>query len=140
MVKVIYTADYRTASQSTAAYGVPIVEIHHIERHVHGNGIAIKVWGEMKIAAKERVYAREMGLNTLQVLLLTTETGMHGLIHPQKYIYNKGQLDNYASIDILGPSAAPYEYYAAGRRQAQEVPSTLPVNGSIWLNFHALGE
>lgn len=138
MVKVIYTADVRTSTEG--GYGVPVIEIHHIERHVHGNGIAIKVWGEMKIAAKERVFARELGLNTLQVLLLTTETGAHALFHPQKYVYNKGQNDNYASIDILGPSAAPYEYTANARVQAQEVPSTLPDDGSVWLNFMALGE
>jgi len=44
----------------------PLIHIHRIERTVHGNGIGIKVFGEMLIAAKEFVYARELKLNTIQ--------------------------------------------------------------------------
>ena len=106
----------------------PRVEIHHIERHVHGNGVVVKVWGEMKIAAKEYVYARELGLNTVQVLLLTPDTGVHTLYHPQTYIYNKGEYDNYASVDIFDDSGTEI---TAGNG---------PEDGSIWLNFMALGE
>jgi len=108
----------------------PLIHIHHIERVVHGNGIAIKVYGEMKIAAGEYVYARELKLNTLEVLLLTPEVNRNngtGYM-AQKYIHNKGELDNYASIDI---------YSHDGTFQA---PGTGPIDGSIWLNFEAVGE
>ena len=117
----------------------PLIHIHYVERTVHGNGIAIKVWGEMKIAAKEYVYARELKLNTLQVLLLTPETGDHHLYTVQKYIYHKGEYDNYASVDIW--SAAGYEMLASGRGQSEiSAPNTLPSDGSIWLNFCVIGE
>lgn len=108
----------------------PLIHIHYIERTVHGNGIAIKVYGEMKIAAGEYVYARELKLNTLQVLLLTPELDTNNTIGymAQKYVHNKGELDNYASIDI---------YADDGTWQA---PGTGPTDGSIWLNFLALGE
>lgn len=140
MVRTIYTADFRTHDQSGLGYGVPVVQIHHIERHVHGNGIAIHIWGEMKIAAKERVYAREMGLNTLQVLLLTPETGAHYPFTVSKYIHNKGELDNYASIDIFSGDSTWYEMMSSGRLQSSGAPTALPADGSIWLNFEALGE
>jgi len=117
----------------------PLIHIHYIERTVHGNGIAIKVWGEMKIAAKEYVYARELKLNTFQNLPLTTETGDHHLYTVQKYIYHKGEYDNYASVDIW--SAAGYEMLASGRDQSETpAPNTLPSDGSIWLNFCVIGE
>ena len=106
----------------------PQVQIHHIERYVHGNGIAVKVWGEMKIAAKEIVYAREMKLNTIQVLLLTTLTGTHTLYHPQKWVYNKGEYDNYASIDIFDDAGS------------EITAGSGPEDGSVWLDFMALGE
>lgn len=108
----------------------PLIHIHFIERAVHGNGIAIKVYGEMKIAAKEYVYARELKLNTIEVLLLTTETGVHRLLHPQKWVYNKGSYDNYASVDIFDDAG---NEITAGHANA-------PSDGSVWLNFMALGE
>jgi hypothetical protein len=92
----------------------------------------------MKIAAKEYVYARELKLNTIEVLNLTPETGDHHLYHVQKYIYNKGEYDNYASVDIF--SADGYEMIAGGRSSSISAASTLPEDGSIWLNFVALGE
>ena len=116
----------------------PLIHIHFIERVVHGNGIAIKVWGEMKIAAKEYVYARELKLNTIEGLLLTPLTGDHHLYTAQTYIYNKGEYDNYASVDIW--SATGYEMVASGRVGEISAASSLPEDGSIWLNFVALGE
>jgi hypothetical protein len=117
----------------------PLIHIHYIERTVHGNGIAIKVYGEMKVAAKEYVYARELKLNTIEVLLLTPMTGDHHLYHVQKYVYNKGEYDNYASVDIF--SAEAYEMIASGRSQSSiSAASSLPEDGSIWLDFIALGE
>jgi len=107
----------------------PLIHIHYIERVVHGNGIAIKVYGEMKIAAKEYVYARELKLNTLQVLLLTPETGTHahGYI-AHNYIHHKGEYDNYASIDVFDDTGTEVTAGAG------------PSDGSIWLNFIAIGE
>lgn len=137
MVQVIKTWETRTETE--AGYGVPLIHVHLVERHVHGNAIAIKVWGEMKIAAKERVYARELKLNTLQVLLLTPETGIHYPFTATKWIYHKGEYDNYASIDIFAPSAA-YQYEGKERSGELSPPATLPNDGSIWLNFIALGE
>lgn len=118
----------------------PLIHIHSVERTIHGNGISIKVYGEMKIAAKEIVYARELKLNTLQVLLLTPETGAHYPFHVQKYIYHKGELDNYASVDIFSFDTG-YEM-PSGTRQLTGIthPSALPSDGSLWLNFIALGE
>jgi hypothetical protein len=116
----------------------PLIHIHYIERTVHGNGIAIKVYGEMKVAAKEYVYAREMKLNTIEVLNLTPMTGDHHLYHVQKYVHNKGEYDNYASIDIF--SADGYEMLASGRSSSISAASSLPEDGSIWLDFMALGE
>jgi hypothetical protein len=117
----------------------PLIHIHFIERTVHGNGIAIKVYGEMKIAAKEYVYARELKLNTIEVLLLTPHTGDHHLYTVQKWIYNKGEYDNYASIDIF--SAAGYEMLSGENRAVSvSAASSLPEDGSIWLDFIALGE
>jgi len=114
--------------------GTPEIHIHSVERHIHGNGIKIMVHGEIKIAAGEIVYARELKLNTLDVLKLTPEVSRvaagrtpHGYI-PQKWIYRKGEYDNFASIDV---------YDDAGTWQG---PGTGPSDGSIWLDFNAKGE
>ena len=117
--------------------GTPLVHIHLIERTIHGNHVAVKVWGEMKIAGKEVVFARELKLKTLQVLLLTTEHGTHSLYTASKNIYHKGELDNYASIDIF--SADAYEM-TAGSYTDVDISSELPYDGSLWLNFVAMGE
>lgn len=110
--------------------GMPQVQIHFDHRDVGGNGIAVRVYGEMKIACYERVWARELGLKTLQVLVLTPELGFNDGIGymAQKYVYHKGEYDNYASIDIYDDAS---EAQSAG---------VAPVDGSIWLDFIALGE
>ena len=54
-----------------------LIHIHNVRREVHGNGVVIKVYGEMKLHAGQYVYAREMKLNTLQVLLLTPELNLN---------------------------------------------------------------
>ena len=137
MVQVVRTCDTRSAAE--AAFGVPLVHIHDVERHVHGNSIVVKVWGQMKIAAKERIYARELKMNTLQILMLTVDDIQYPLV-PVKWIYHKGEYDNYASIDILGPRNA-YQFPAgADARQDIAAIEELPYDGSIWLNFMALGE
>lgn len=126
MVEVVYTSHDDHANYGG---GQPLVHIHHIERVVHGNSIAIKVYGEMKIAAGERVWAKELKLNTIQTLNLTAETPRNtGRSYiPQKHIYHKGEYDNWASIEI---------YDDAGTWQGA---GTGPYDGSHWLNFEALG-
>lgn len=110
----------------------PLVHIHFIERHVAGNGTAVTVYGELKIAAKEYIYAREFKLKTIQVLSLTSETGTHTAYHPQKYIHAKGEWDNYASIDIFTVTTGSVTEMTAGTG-----PTT---DGSLWLDFIAIGE
>ena len=106
----------------------PRIEVHHERREMHGNGIAVRIYGELKIAAHEVVYAYEMGLNTLQVLSLTVEGGNHTGYTVKKWIYHKGEYDNYASIDIIDTSGT---CITAGNG---------PDDGSVWLDFIALGE
>ena len=120
--------------------GQPLIHIHLVERTIHGNHVAVKIWGEMKIAAKEVVFARELKLKTLQVLLLTPEAGWHAPTTVAKNIYHKGELDNYASIDILAVDTNGYEYTAGTRVGGITIPTSLPYDGSLWLNFMALGE
>lgn len=110
----------------------PLIHIHFIERVVHGNGIGVKVYGEMKVGAGEIVYARELKLNTLEVLTLTPEYGKQtsGYL-AAKWIYNKGEYDNYASIDV---------WDTAGHRIIPGSAYAPEADGSIWLNFCALGE
>lgn len=128
MVEVIQGSESEHADYGG---GHPLIHIHKIDRFVHGNGIGIAVYGEMKLAAGEAVFARELMLNTLQVLLLTPEVPMNdndlGYM-AQKFVYNKGLYGNYASIDV---------YDDAGTWQA---PGTGPTDGSIWLDFLAHGE
>ena len=106
----------------------PLIHIHYIDRPVQGRGISVRVYGKMKIAAKEYVYARELKLNTIEVLVLTPETGTHTGYLVQKWVYNPGEYDNYASVDIFDTGGTEI---TAGRG---------PEDGSIWLDFIALGE
>lgn len=128
MVEVIQT-DYR--DHMYYGGGAPLVHIHHIKRDIFGNGIAVVVYGEMKIAATERIWARELELKTLQVLVLTPEycgRPANGYF-ADKYIYRKGEFNNYASIDIWSGAGALQPAGTSGLE-----------DGSIWLNFIALGE
>jgi len=119
--------------------GHPLIHIHLVERTIHGNHVAVKVWGEMLLAGKEVVFARELKLKTLQVLLLTPEHGTHNMYTASKNIYHKGELDNYASIDVFAAATA-YEMIAHDRVGTIAAPAELPYDGSIWLNFVAIGE
>ncbi len=127
MVQVIHVV--RTADDIGYPGYSPLIHIHHVERSVFGNGIAIHIYGEMRIAAKEVVYARELMLNTIQTLTLTPETGTHTPYHAQKYIYHKGEFGNYASVDIFTVVDGVELAVDAG-----------PDEGSVWLDFEALGE
>lgn len=135
MVQVIQRSESEHASYGG---GHPLIHVHFVERFVHGNGIGIKVYGEVRMAAKEVVFARELKLNTIEVLNLTAETGDHHLYNVQKYIYHKGEYDNYASVDIW--SADGYEMTAGTRVGSVSAATTLPEDGSIWLDFMAVGE
>ena len=134
MVQVVIPPDVHggyAGPVSTGGTGPkPLIHIHSVQRHIHGNGIKVTVYGEMKIASGMYVYARELKLNTLQVMLLTPELNLNnGLGYmAQKFIYHKGELDNYASISIFDDASA------------EQSPGTGPVDGSIWLDFVAIGE
>lgn len=143
MVVVIQGSDMRDGSTTIGpgtprGQGTPLVHIHLVERTIHGNHVAVKIWGDLKIAAKEIIYARELKLKTLQVLLLTPEHGVHQMFVPSKNIYHKGELDNYASIDVF--SATANELVIDGGAVSTLIASTGPTDGSIWLNFVAIGE
>ena len=130
MVEVIQTLAVDHASASGYGGGRPLIHIYGIERHVHGNGVYGKVYGEMKIAAGERVWAHELKANSIEVLTLTPELDRndgHGYM-AQKYINHKGEYNNYASIDI---------YDDAGEFQSSSVGR---IDGSIWLDFIAKTE
>lgn len=140
MVEVILA---NAADHTYYGGGVPLIHIHSIKREVFGNEISLWVAGEIKIAAKEVVFAKELKLNTIQWLVLTPEAGNHVPYIVNKWIYHKGQYDNYASIDIFAPTAG-YELRAGTRTQTAtptvSSSSTLPYDGSLWLNFVAGGE
>lgn len=122
MVEVIQTL---AANHVLYGGGAPLIHIYGIERHVHGNGVWLVVYGEMKIAAGERVWASELKTNSIEVLVLTCEMNRndgHGYI-AQKYIHQKGAYENYASIDI---------YDDLGVFKARGLG---PIDGSIWLDF-----
>lgn len=129
MVQVIVTKDYRVEGDlGYANNAFPLIHIHSVRRHIHGNEVSITIKGDLRIAAKEVVYARDLKLNTIQTLQLTTETGEHTLYHPQKYIHAKGEYDNYASVDIFGHD------------DTEITAGSGPDEGSVWLDFEALGE
>lgn len=108
----------------------PLIHIHKVDRDVHGNGIDIKIYGEMQIAAGSYVYARELKLNTLEVLALTPMIPLNnGLGYmAQQWTTSKGLYDNYASIDIYDDASV------------WQTPGTGPSDGSVWLSFIAEGE
>ncbi len=128
MVQVIHRE--RTVGDHGYPGYSPLIHIHHVKRDVFGNGIAIHIYGEMRIAAGEYVYARELKLNTIQVMNLTPELPANdGLGYiAQKNIYHKGEYENYASIDIYDDAST------------WQGPGVGPSNGSVWLDFEALGE
>ena len=137
----VYVSRY--ADHTDYGGGQPLIHIHSIKREVFGNEISLWVAGEIKIAAKEVVFAKELKMNTIQWLVLTPEAGDHVPYIVSKWIYRKGYYGNYASIDIFAPTAG-YELRAGTRSQTPTPTiggsSTLPYDGSLWLNFVAGGE
>jgi hypothetical protein len=139
MVEVIHIAhvDPNAASTVPGPYSLlngktmsPRVEIQAIERLTSGYSNVIKVYGEIKIAARECVLASELKLSTIRMILLTPENtlGNGGEWASKVYIRQKGQMDNWASIDI---------YDSAG---VEITAGAGPDTGSVWLGFLALGE
>ena len=126
MVEVIITrgSDHTGASQGG---GNPLIHIYGVERNVTGSGVYGIVYGNMKIAAGERVWAHELKGNSIETLVLTPELNLNnGLGYmAQKYISQPGAYNNYASIDIYD-DASVWENAGTG-----------PVDGSIWLDFVA---
>jgi len=126
MVEVIITrgSDHTGSSQGG---GNPLIHIYKVDRIVKGSGVYGVVYGNMKIAAGERVWAHELKANSIEVLTLTPELNRNnGLGYmAQKYISQPGAYNNYASIDIYDDAST---WQSAG---------TGPVDGSIWLDFCA---
>jgi len=116
---------------NSAATGTPKIHIHRVDKNLFGNGVGVRVVGEMLIASGELVYARELKLHSLQTLQLTPEYSRQPTVQvytPVKWIYHKGELDNWASIDV-------YE-----ATDGWEAAGNLPSDGSIWLDFVADGD
>jgi len=111
-----------------AASGIKVY-IHFIERTVHGNGIGIKVYGEMLTYGDLIIQAHELKLNTLEELQLTP-MGSDQAYMANKYIVDKGLYGNEASIHVYDESWNPID----GTNKGPEA------EGSIFLDFEALGE
>ena len=106
----------------------PRVEIHNMVRHVHGNSTFVYSDGEILIAAKEYVNAYELGLKSIEKLHLTPEAANHTAYIPTVWIYHKGELDNYASVDVFTDAGVEL---TAGNG---------PTGGSNWFGYTATGE
>jgi len=112
------------------AKGTPLIHIHFMERTVEGNGIAIKVYGEMKVISDQKIYAKDLKLNTIETLDLTP-MGSDQRYSAQKYIVNKGEYDNYASVHVFNANDNRID------ASSYKGPET---DGSIWVDFIASGE
>lgn len=112
------------------AKGTPLIHIHYMERVVSGQGVAIKVWGEMKVISDVLIYAKDLKLNSIETLLLTP-MGSDKAYIAGKYVVNKGEYGNYASVHVFN---------ADGNRIDASSYKGPETDGSIWLNFEALGE
>jgi hypothetical protein len=130
MVEVIIT-NGAVHTGSSQGGGNPLIHVYAVQRDVHGSGVWGTVYGSMKIAAGERVWASELKLNSIETLILTPEipiNNVHGYM-AQQYTYQKGAYENYASIDIYTDAATWCNAGANGL-----------TDGSIWLSFIAHGE
>ena len=129
MVKYYNAPQHLALAGPPVAAGAPQIHIHFEDRPIHGRGVAHVVYGELKIAAKEYVYAAELNLKCIQTLHLTTMTGTHTLLHPQFWIFpDKLTYNNMASIDIFNDLGA------------EILCGMGPSEGSVWLNFIAVGD
>lgn len=118
-------------SSANMLLGTPQVTIKYIMRPTQPQTEAVLVWGEMKVRSQGIVRARDLDLKTIKVLLLTPVTGKWPLrsdpadtdipVGVSKYIYNQGEPDNWASVYLWDNCTTEH-------------------TGSVWLDFHALGE
>lgn len=82
--------------------------------------------GRMNVWHGSVVQARELGLKTIIELQLTCDTDDLTLFPcAAKWIYNPGQVDNYASIWLHDGVGTRY------------ITSGI---GSVWVNFHSYGQ
>ena len=95
------------------------VDVHFEDRPIHGNGVAVRTYGELKISHGQIVYAYDLKQKSIQVLQLTAET--HNPYFPTKWVSDKGKIPNKATIYIWDATTGD------------------PYVGSVWLNFEAIG-
>lgn len=101
---------------------MPAVEIKWAHK-IPGKEIA-EVWGRVCItSAGERVYSYDIGLKTILDFVAMPEYPGTAGVFLTKYLMNQGQPDNYASVWAWTDTST--------------AESTI---GSVWCNFHALGQ
>jgi len=97
------------------------------KRRYHGIE-AVEVWGHMMVRAyADLVQSWEIGLKTINEMVLTADQEYVDV--SKQILPNFGDLDNRASIYTVGTTpGSPGGDPSDGR------------TGSVWVNFHALGE
>ena len=78
-----------------------------------------EVWGEISVSSGDIIHSYDIGLKSIINILFTPESNTGVIV--TKYIMNKGQNDNYASVWIWDDRSTPH-------------------TGSLWLNFYAIGK
>lgn len=81
----------------------------------------VEVWGEIEVDPVDLIRSRDLRLKSIQNIQFTADVDA---MVAMKQVFNKGRKMNYASV------------YVWNLRPGTVVRAT----GSIWLNFHALGE
>lgn len=85
----------------------------------------VEVWGEIEVTSPALVHARDLRLKSIQNLLMTVDAqparGV-GDMFASKYVYSKGQKNNYASIYVW------------------DLSDGVQATGSHYINFLAMGE
>ena len=92
---------------------------------------AVVVWGDVLITSQEVIRAQDLDLITIKNLMLLPVTGKYTIDPhsgerdtipwPTKYIYEKGEPMNEATVYLWDDTSTEHD-------------------GSVWLNFIALGE
>jgi hypothetical protein len=93
---------------------------------------AVVVWGEALLKSQEVIKAEDLDLITIKNLVLTPVTGKYAIDPhaegsrdtipwPTKYIWKKGEPMNEATVYLWDDTSTEHD-------------------GSVWLNFIALGE
>jgi hypothetical protein len=79
-----------------------------------------EVWGNVRIAHGERIWARNIGLKSIDSLLLTPEGGSVDAYFATKWVWYPKRPSNYASIHIFDHDGSAH-------------------SGSVDVNFYAIG-